>query len=63
MQAYHFPQQHGTILMIFHLIIIQKVTEALRCNDTVPITMWRGGGVRSAECRLVLISSEMEKMI
>jgi len=22
-------------------------------NDTVPISMWRGGGMRSTECRLV----------
>jgi len=26
-------------------------------NDTVPILMWRGGGMRSSECRLVVILS------
>jgi len=27
----------------------------LACNDTVPISVWRGGGLRCTECRIVTV--------
>ena len=39
---------------------LRPVYVLLASNDTVPIVMWRGGGVHSGECRLVLIADRLD---